>query len=172
MLKVNLCGTGLNGFVNVDLSHKADLRVNLEKKPLPFRDGSVDAVICMSAINYFTKERALFLIKDVHRVLKVGGIVRFGVQDFKLICAKYLAGEAGFDCDRINAWFGNSDDYTIKGHKVKYMYDSNTLKNLFKQAGLPFVNEKEFYQTNYDMDLAKYDNRPDQMFYLEAWKAI
>ena len=33
MLKVNLLGTGLKGFTNIDISWKANKRVDLEKKP-------------------------------------------------------------------------------------------------------------------------------------------
>ena len=44
----------------------------------------------MSAINYFTRDRALLILKDIHRILKPSGILRVGVQDLKLISKKYI----------------------------------------------------------------------------------
>lgn len=165
-MKVNLCGVGLEGFVNVDISWKADKRRNLNWQRIPFKDNSVDVLICMSAINYFSKERAQFLVNDVYRVLKKDGVCRFGVQDLKLICAKYLAGDPDFNCDRINRWFGLGDGYKSNGQKSKYVYDWKTLSQFFNN--FRYVSKMDFRRSDYG--LGKYDNRPEQMFYLEAMK--
>lgn len=167
MEKVNLCGVGLEGFINVDISLKADRVRNLNWQRIPFKSNSVDQLICMSAINYFTKKRAQFLIKDVYRVLKPGGVCRFGVQDLQVICRKYLSGE--FDCDRINRWFGLGDGYKSNRQKCKYVYDYKTLSAMFYKFSFvhPCEYQKSFY---YPECLGQYDNRPEQMFYLEAMK--
>ena len=168
MVKVNLCGTGLEGFINVDISWKADKRRNLNWQRIPFRDNSVHQLICMSAINYFTKERAQYLINDIHRVLIKGGVCRFGVQDLQIICVEYLAGNPDFTCDRINRWFGLGDGYKANGQKCKYVYDMETLAEMFKKANFRLINTS-FYRDHRSY-LSKYDNRPVEMFFLEAMK--
>ena len=164
MVKVNLCGTGLEGFINVDISWKADIRRNLNWRSLPFDDNSVDVLLCMSAINYFTKERGQYLINEVHRILKPVGVCRFGVQDMKVICEKYLTGE--FECDRVNRWFGLGDGYISNGQKSKYVYDYPTLSKMFDK----FIDVRQSYYKDEHSYLAQFDNRPEQMFYLEAVK--
>jgi len=116
----------------------------------------------MSAINYFTKERALEIIRDCYRVLRPNGIARFGVQDLKIFCRKYLAGDPNFTCDRINRLFGNLDGYISNGKKNKYFYDYQTLAALFVHAGFGNVIMVSFNP--------RLDNRPEQMFYLECVK--
>ena len=77
--RINLCcgPVHLEGYINVDISKTADVILDLEREPLPFPDQSVDGVVCISAINYFTRQRGGEIIRDVYRVLKSGGIARF-----------------------------------------------------------------------------------------------
>jgi predicted SAM-dependent methyltransferase len=169
MVKVNLCGVGLEGFVNVDISLKADKVRNLNYQRIPFKNNSVDALICMSAINYFTKKRAQFLINEVYRILKPeDGVCRFGVQDLGLICRKYLDGE--FDCDRLNRWFNSpsTDGYKSNLQRNKYVYDYATFEELFINAGFPNILQSRYKDKC--SSLSENDNREDQMFFLEAWK--
>ena len=165
---VNLCGTQIKGMVNVDISPKADKIRDLRWMRIPFKNDTVDRLLCMSAINYFSKKRAEYLIGEVYRVLKPGGVCRFGVQDLELICKKYLSGE--FDCDRVNRWFGNLDGYAANGVKSKYVYDYKTLAGLFSKAGFRLVLRAGFKENRVEVGLANHDNRPEQMFYLEAIK--
>lgn len=182
--KINLCGsTRIGDFYNIDLSSQADLVIDLEKKLLPFRDGNTDTVICISAINYFTKERGYEIIKDVYRILKSGGIARFAVQDLFEISKKYVRGDRDFFfqklpngkdrfhgetmADKINSWFYG---YKIDGGKhCKYFYDFETLALLFKEAGFSKI-EKKNYMESLIPEISQIDNRPDQMFFLEAIK--
>ncbi|MFA5889087.1 MAG: methyltransferase domain-containing protein [Candidatus Paceibacterota bacterium] len=179
--KINI-GSGntpLPEYCGIDKYYKADLVLDLSKSLLPFKNNSIDAAICISAINYFKRERGEEIIKDVYRVLKRGGVARFGVQDLKAIAKKYTANDTTFFfqklpngrdrfkggetmCDKINCWF-----YGYGGGK--YMYDYETLSILFRKAGFQTVEQKNYRESvleNIDM----IDNRPDQMFFLEAIK--
>ncbi len=170
MTKVNLCGAGLKDFINIDASWKADKTVNLNRRKIPMKDNSVDVLICMSAIGYFTKERGEFLIRDVHRILKYGGVCRFGTQDLELICENFLANDPDFKCERINEWFNG---YEASGHKSKYVYDEITLLKLFINSGFDMSNIFCMpYQESADLTvkLGQYDNRSEQMFFIEAVK--
>lgn len=183
--KINLCGGGLKipGYLDVDLNPRADVVIDLEKELLPFASGSVDVVICISAINYFSRKRGQEIIKDVYRILKSGGIARFGVQDLRTIAQKYIDNDRNFFfqklpsgkerfhgetmADKINSWFYGYQ--TVNGKKCKYFYDFETLALLFKEAGFKDIKQKG-YRDSTIPEIRLIDNRPDQMFFLEAVK--
>ena len=183
--KINLC-SGANlllGYWNLDLEPKADLILDLEKFLLPFRDDSMDAVVCISAINYFTYDRAQKIIKDVYRVLKPAGVARFGVQDLRILAGKYITRDTNFFleklpngqdrfpgktiADKLNQWFFGFPSYG--GKTSKYVYDFESLSLLFKIAGFKEIKEKK-YRESVLSEIEKIDNRPEQMFFLEATK--
>ena len=182
-LRINLCcgPVKLSGYINIDIDPSADLVVDLEEHLLPFPDASVEVVVCMSAINYFSRERALEIIRDVHRVLRPGGVARFGVQDLSVLAAKYLqrdeafffqrlpSGRARFPgetfADKLNHWFYGFDNGF--GNCGKYVYDFESLKLLFDRAGFIEVEQKD-YQASAIPSIEQIDNRPEQMFFLEA----
>lgn len=183
--KLNLCSgpIRIQGYCNADIYLEADIYVDLEKRLLPFKSNALDVVVCISAINYFTRERGQKIIEDVHRVLKNGGIARFATQDFFEISKKYVNMDKDFFfqklpngkerfhgktmADKINSWFYG---YKIDGGKhCKYFYDFETLALLFKEAGFSKI-EKKNYMESLIPEISQIDNRPDQMFFLEAIK--
>ncbi len=183
--KVSLCGgpTKIPGYFNIDLQRQADLSLDLEHHNLPFKSSSVDTVLCISAVNYFTRERGEQIIKEVHRILSKDGIARFAVQDLHSIAQKYVAGDKEFFfqklpsgkdrflgvtmADKINSWFYGYK--TIGGKAGKYFYDFETLALLFQQAGFSRVEQKAYLESELP-NIESIDNRPDQMFFLEAIK--
>lgn len=183
--KINLCGGSLiiEKYYNVDIGPWSDLILDLGKKPIPFKDNSAEIVLCISAINYFTRKKGAEIIKDVYRVLKSGGIARFAVQDLLEISKKYVNRDENFFfqklpngaerfkgvtmADKINSWFYGYK--TIGGKTCKYFYDFETLALLFKEAGFSKIERKK-YRESLIPEIDKIDNRPDQMFFLEAIK--
>ena len=183
--RLNLCSGPIKipQYLNVDICPQADLYLDLEQHALPFRGDSFQSVICISSINYFSKNRARFIIKEVYRVLQPGGIARFATQDFRSITEKYLQNDTNFFfeklpngkdrfigdtiCDKINSWFYG---YAFaKGRSCRYFYDFETLAALFHDAGFRTV-EKMNYTESRLPNIELIDNRPDQMFFLEAVK--
>ena len=96
--RVNLCCGPilLNDYVNVDINPVADVVIDLEKELLPFPDNSVDTLICIAGINYFSRQRGIEIITDVHRVLRPGGVARFATQDLRKLATSYIEGDARF----------------------------------------------------------------------------
>lgn len=182
--RVNLCSgmQAIPEYTGVDSRDPAEIQLDLSRNDLPFRSGSVKSVVCMSAINYFTRARANELVREVFRVLEPGGIARFGVQDMESIAKKYVEkdvefffqklpdGRSRFEGptigDKFAAWFYG---YATKGGPCRYFYDYDALAYLFRTAGFSVVQKKEYRQSRLEhIDLI--DNRPDQMFFLEAVK--
>jgi len=182
--KINLCCgyQKIPGYYGIDFVPGVDLSLDLSKNDLPFREGSLDAVVCISAINYFTRARAQELVNEVHRVLRPGGIARFGVQDLESIARKYIEKDTEFFFqklpdgrerfegptlgDKFAAWFYG---YAIKGVPCRYFYDYESLAHLFRNAGFQLVEKKAFRESRLD-SIDQIDNRPEQMFFLEAVK--
>jgi SAM-dependent methyltransferase len=182
--KLNLCCgmQKVNGYFGIDLVDGADLRLDLESMDLPFGEASLDTVVCMSAINYFTRDRAQRLAGEMYRVLRPGGVCRVGVQDMKALAERYVRGDREFFFqklpdgrerfegptlgDKFAAWFYG---YAVDGHPCRYFYDFDSLAHLFRAAGFGLVERKGFGESRIP-EVRQLDNRPEQMFFLEAVK--
>jgi len=182
--KINLCcGTqDVPGYLGIDFNGNAGLKLDLNKKNLPFKDNSIEALTCISAINYFTRLRSQEIVDDVYRVMVPGGIVRFAVQDLESIAKRYVEKDLNFFFqklpdgrerfegatigDKFSAWFYG---YKISGIPCKYFYDFDSLAFLFTSAGFTKVERKQYRESLLE-NIELIDNRPDQMFFLEAVK--
>ena len=182
--KVNLCsGTQkVPGWFAIDLVDGADLRLDLARMDLPFGASSLDTVVCMSAINYFTRARAQQLVREVGRVLRPGGVCRMGVQDMRTLAERYVRGDREFFFqkladgrdrfegptlgDKFAAWFYG---YAVGAYRCEYFYDFESLAYLFREAGFSLI-ERKGYRESRLVEVELIDNRPDQMFFLEAVK--
>lgn len=72
-IKLNI-GAGITyipGFINIDLSDKADISLDLNHERLPFNDNSVDVIYSNHTLEHFSEY--LFALGEIHRVLKHGG---------------------------------------------------------------------------------------------------
>lgn len=182
--RINLCSgpQKIPGFLRVDISRGADIRIDLSLFDLPLVNNSLDSVICVSAINYFSRQRALEIVTQVYRALRPGGVTRFAVQDLESIARRYVEKDAAFFFqklpngrerfegptigDKFVAWFYG---YSSGNGSCRYFYDFEALSFIFRQAGFSIVEKRDYRQSRLEnIDLI--DNRPDQMFFLEAVK--
>ena len=59
-------------------------------KGFPYPDGSMDVVYSSHVLEHFTRAQGLFLLREAHRVLKPGGILRIVVPNLAASCTEYL----------------------------------------------------------------------------------
>jgi len=181
---INLCSgaSRIPGYFNVDIAKGADLVMDLAKQDLPFSPNSVQRIVCMSSINYFSRARASELIMQCFEILEPGGVARFGVQDLEMLAQRYLQKDTAFFFqklpngkdrfegptlgDKFVAWFYG---YVAGGYSCQYFYDYDSLAFLFRQAGFTLVERKCYRVSRLD-HMERIDNRPEQMFFLEAIK--
>ena len=181
--KINLCcgAQKVHGYLGIDFSGQVDLRLNLQTDNLPFNEGALEVVACVSAINYFTRARGQEIVNEVYRVLKPGGIARFSVQALDAIARRYVEKDLPFFFqklpdgrerfegvtlgDKFAAWFYG---YVAVG-PCRYFYDYDSLAYLFTSAGFSVVERKRYMDSRLE-EIASIDNRHDQMFFLEAVK--
>jgi len=77
------------GWVNVDHeSELADQRVDLSILPWPWESNSVDEVLMEHILEHF--ERPEFILREVHRVLKPGGLLTVTAPHAEAIDAHYI----------------------------------------------------------------------------------
>lgn len=75
--------------VNFDPSRKV---VNIDvTKPLPFLDNTFDFVFCEHMIEHLSLKNAIFMLREVHRILKKDGILRIACPDLEKLVDVYLA---------------------------------------------------------------------------------
>lgn len=77
--KLNI-GAGVRfipGFINIDMSDRADISLDLNRNRLPFDDSSVDLVFTNHTLEHL--DEYLYALGEIHRVLKHGGRLLVGV---------------------------------------------------------------------------------------------
>lgn len=183
-LKINI-GAGnqkIAGYLSCDVLKGSDLRLDLSISKLPFDSAAVDVIICTSAINYITYKECELLIKEMFRVMRPGAIARVSVQDLDLLVKYYHENNTEFFsqknsdgsdrfpgdiiADKFNNWFTG---FYSNGHSCKYVYNFESLKNIFIKNGFSLVERTNYLESRLDK-IAEIDNRADQMFFLEAVK--
>ena len=182
--KLNICCgvTKIPEYCGIDIHYHTDIYLDLSRNKLPFRDNSMDVVVCMSAINYFTRKRALEIVKETFRVLRPGGVARFGVQDMRSLANKYLNNDVEFYFQKLQNGKDRFEGETIGdkfvswfyGNKTaggcnKYFYDYESLHVLFNSAGFSIIENLPYRHSRLS-EISDIDNRPEQMFFLEAVK--
>lgn len=101
------CGPNIvDGWVNIDILKGPKIKTLDLRKPLPYKDKSVDAIFHEHFIEHLTKTEAEDFIKECYRILKVGGTMRLGWPDLKKL---------------LNAYFFKQKKY--KNHALPYLED-------------------------------------------------
>lgn len=83
MRKLNLgCGNDIReGYVNLDIAklQGVDIVWDINKLPLPFKKEEFDEILCNDVLEHV---EYIPLLKDLHRILKKGGIIKIRVPHF------------------------------------------------------------------------------------------
>lgn len=92
MIKLNL-GSGSvykDGYINIDLyADNVDLKHDI-RKPLPYKDNSVDEIYASHLIEHFTRKEWEEVRKDWYRVLKPNGLLHIKCPDLEQICKSFI----------------------------------------------------------------------------------
>jgi predicted SAM-dependent methyltransferase len=151
------CGDNVKpSWVNIDLSPKADLQLDL-RKGLPFEDGSCE---CTYSEHFFEHldypDDALFFLRENFRILAPGGILTFGVPDAGSALEGYGKKKKGAPVtpipghpmwartrmDQVNFLF--RQNYIPQIHQHRYAYDLETLELILAEVGFSEIRQREF----------------------------
>jgi len=114
---------------------------------LPHENNSVDLIYASHVIEYFDREEVKDVLKEWIRVLKIGGILRLAVPDFKSMASLYV--ECDYPLEKfLGPLYGkmSMDDETIY-HKT--VYDFESLTSLLDDLGMKDVVEYDWKETEH-----------------------
>jgi predicted SAM-dependent methyltransferase len=143
------------------------IRLHNVRRRLPFGPGGFTAVYASHLLEHLYLDEAKTLLRDCHRVLMPGGVIRLVVPDLKTLVMEYLAAidhgdrlESGpFEspADRLNVRLRFRESSRPQGHILqrlytamtdfhshKWMYDSLSLIRHLQEAGFVDVVEMAF----------------------------
>lgn len=139
----------LPGFVHVDADDfpHIDYRTQIDRLPM-FADESADLIYCCHAFEYFDRIEAPAVLREWHRVLKKGGILRLAVPDFPALVSVYE--KTGNLDDILGPLYGRIAITTENGKSVIYhrtAYDFQSLKDVCLEAGFRSVRRYDWRDT-------------------------
>ena len=163
-LHIGSGGHALEGWVNIDVA-PAPLAMNI-KWGLPFVDGAADyAFVCHVLEHLFYPAEALSVLKDVHRVLAPGGVLRVVVPDIEKCLRAYVEEDQAFFKGRQGTWdwwseaetrledflvyagAGPSPGRLFEAHK--FGYDLETLSHLLRRAGFREIERSDYMESRH-----------------------
>ncbi|MHB8574551.1 MAG: class I SAM-dependent methyltransferase [Dehalococcoidia bacterium] len=140
------CGPArLAGWVNIDLfGSNADLFWDV-RRPLPFPAGSVLAAYSEQLLEQLTFTQVQAHIRDCYRLLRSGGVLRLGAEDFARYAQSY-AGDGRF-IERVRPGrptrlLAIAELAYRNGHRS--FWDAETLCALLREAGFHDVQQRRF----------------------------
>jgi predicted SAM-dependent methyltransferase len=164
-LKLHLgCGSfRLAGWVNIDYP-PADLVLDLGWD-LPFQEGCITYAYLAHVLEHFDYPfEALALVKEVHRVLAPGGVLRVVVPDIRKCILAYATGDRSFFERRTELWPDHSPCDTPLEHFLHYAgagvrpdafwghkfgYDFETLSLLLNRGGFEQTSVSDYMQSEH-----------------------
>lgn len=162
-----------DGWVNVDLAvipAPVELRWNLVH-PLPFEDGTVDAIFHEHLLEHIPAQFGMQLLRDSHRVLKPGGVLRVGVPDAGAYLRDYASGGGGI-IDRMRPgrptpMLAVQEVFYRYNHRT--MFDGETLVAFCLAAGFEHAEVKAFGESTLSPCPDSEERRAESV-YVEAYK--
>jgi predicted SAM-dependent methyltransferase len=132
---------------------------------LPFETDSVDYIFCSHVVEHFFRSDAQFLLREMQRVLRPGGVARVCVPDLEHAVRLYSEGEKAAALDY---FFVDGPSGYYRRHR--YLYDFDLLCDAMDAAGFVDVRRCAFREGAVP-DLDRLDNRPEETLYVEGRKA-
>lgn len=163
------CGScPLAGWINIDLvGSSADFFWDL-RRPVPLEDGSVDAIYHEHFFEHLPFAAALGNMREARRLLRPGGVLRFGVPDFGRYSRSYVAGDAFLEelkPERPTACLAINELMYWYGHRS--MWDEETLVQMVEELGFVDVGRRDFGDSALD-PCPDWDLHESETLYIEA----
>jgi predicted SAM-dependent methyltransferase len=173
-IRLNL-GSGaspIRGWVNVDLvGHRPDLAWDLSV-PLPLPDSSVEAIFNEHLLEHLELTHALSLLRECHRLLVTGGMLRVGVPDAGSYLRAYDSESKRFLEEsrpgRPTRLLAVREVFQEHGHRSAY--DFETLALMFEAAGFCAIEQRSFGDSRIE-PCPDSEHRRSETLYVEGAKS-
>ena len=92
MVNFGCGGTYHSAWLNYDLKPTSDSVNSCDlNKRLPIADNEVDVVYHSNVLEHLSKDNGFQFLKECHRILTRGGIIRIAIPDLEQLCRNYLS---------------------------------------------------------------------------------
>jgi predicted SAM-dependent methyltransferase len=135
------------GFVHIDLAEYPHIDHRHDIRTLPMiADGSAELIYVCHALEYFDRVEVLQVLREWHRVLQPGGVLRVAVPDFEALVQVYH--QCGNLDMIIGPLFGR---WPIPGSNLtiyhRTVYDFPALKRILEHVGFRDVSRYDWRLT-------------------------
>ncbi len=184
------CGSKIaQGWLNADkFKSDADIYLNLNAR-FPFRDNVFSTIYSEHTLEHIPTDYVPHLLAECHRVLKVGGLLRFTIPDLEIYAEKYVKGDREFFepiirkyaekmvKNRKKYWLVRSPGGAFMSRVVhrfyhhRWMYDFETLKSCLEEIGFSKVLKQSCGKSlKSDIGAMDREDRSYETLYVEAVK--
>ncbi len=120
------------GFINIDVRPRKHVhRVQGIDDLRAFANGSVAMIYSSHCLEHVPRRQVPQVLKEWHRVLRPGGLLRVSVPDFELLVQTYL--DSGHDMQSVQQPLMGDQDYAFNFHFCAF--NAAELGRLMREAG-------------------------------------
>jgi predicted SAM-dependent methyltransferase len=156
-------GSGSNlisGWINVDLDTPGAVDWDLGH-PIPASDGSIRFIYSEHFIEHLSREQGLVHLRDCHRLLSSGGVLRMSTPNLRHLAEQYLAGnivawrDEGWSPEKPARFLNEA--LRLWGHQ--FVYDDEDLRGALAEAGFRSIRAAAWRQSEHP-ELRDLETRP------------
>lgn len=160
----------LDGWLNTDIELIPDVMRMDATQRLPFADGTFNYVYTEHMIEHVSYQKAMYMLRECHRVMKEGGVIRIVTPDLAAIVGLY-GSELRVDQQEYLLWFcrtlvppefpdnaASAINAMFRQWGHQFIYDEQTLMHSMRAAGFRSIERCVLGQSCH-LDLQNLENQ-------------
>jgi len=169
------CGRNyLPGWINADISPRADLIIFLERK-LPFKSGFLERIYSEHVLEHVPYETAVYFLKEAKRTLQTGGVIRIAMPDLDDLIDGYQKDWRRFDwvnwpAHRFIKTRAEMINIAFRWWGHRHLYNREELERALRDAGFKDYRFQQPGESDFP-DLCKLETRPESILIVDAVKS-
>lgn len=163
------------GWINSDVKDGPGIQISCDiRDGLPLEDASLDYIVSIHALPEIAMMDLVGALRELHRVLKPGGVLRLGLPDLDKGIKAYI------DNDRSYFLIPDEDAATIGGKFVtqllwygwsRTLFTHDFTEELLREAGFSASTACSYRETKSRFpEIVELDSRERESFFVEAIK--
>jgi predicted SAM-dependent methyltransferase len=144
------------GWINTDLLGNLAMDFPLDiTKRFPFPDNYFSVIYGSEVIEHVSREQARGFLREAHRALRPGGVLRLTTPDIEAVAQIYLGTHPKGDIE-LHKRYWLDDEFSrdiwinaaFRSYGHQFLYSYGTLADELRKAGFPEICRTEVQQTN------------------------
>lgn len=160
-LHIGSSDRNLAGWLNADIEIHPGVFLMDASREFPFPDGTFDYIFSEHMIEHIPYDKGTCLLRECHRILRPGGIIRIVTPDLAAVIGLYAEHLAEIQRKYLSYFLAtfNSESFPVSaasainsmfrqwGHQ--FIYDEQTLENAMCTAGFNSIKRKRLGASDY-----------------------